>query len=92
MLRVVAVDKNGEPSLSQQDLDELCGCFRIFKDIDWDRLILNPTVRNSRTRTLSNRTRLLGQGFNLTRLHIPEGSLLRFSATDLREFYSCSVV
>ena len=55
------------------DWDEACGLFRVPKDADHDRLILNPTVINSRMETFSRSTKRLGVGFLLTRLDLEEG-------------------
>eukprot|EP00974_Lingulodinium_polyedra_P065125 6295764-Lingulodinium_polyedra.AAC.1 len=37
--------------------DEACGAFRVGKDEQWDSLILNPTVINSRCRSISRSTK-----------------------------------
>ena len=84
--------RGSKVALPAQQLVELCGCFKVYKDQDRDRFIINPTVWNSRTRSLKGDTRLLGQGFSLARLSIPKGAHLRISARDLREFYSSFVV
>ena len=63
------------------------GLFCVAKDQDYDRLIWNPVVVNSRTRALSTCTKLLGHGSQLRLAHIPHGSVARFCADDLAEFY-----
>ncbi len=69
------------------DWDEACGLFRVAKDAEHDRLILNPTVINSRMSSLSRSTKRLGVGFLLTRLELAEGEWYELSSDDLREFY-----
>ena len=69
------------------DLKECVGLFCVAKDQDWDRLILNPVVVNSRMHTLNAYTRFLGHGSQLCLLHIPDGCVARFCADDLAEFY-----
>ena len=69
------------------DLKECVGLFCVAKDQDWDRLILNPVVVNSRMHTLNSYTRLLGHGSQLCLVHIPDGFVARFCADDLAEFY-----
>ena len=68
------------------DIKECVGLFCVAKDQDWDRLILNPVVVNSRMHTLNSYTKLLGHGSQLCLLHIPHGSVARFCADDLAEF------
>ena len=61
--------------------------FPVYKDEDFDRLILNPMVVNSRMRSISRHTKCLGQGFLLTRIQFRENERLVISGDDLREFY-----
>ena len=61
--------------------------FPVYKDEDFDRLILNPTVVNSRMRSISRHTKCLGQGFLLTRIQLRDDERLVISGDDLREFY-----
>ena len=63
------------------------GAFRVPKDEQHDRLILNPTVVNSRCCSISSSTQRLGQGFLLCRLGLAPGEWLAVSCDDLREFY-----
>ena len=70
-----------------EDLHECVGLFCIPKDADFDRLILNPVVVNSRMSSLNDYTKLLGHGAQLCSLHIPSGHVARYSADDLAEFY-----
>ena len=69
------------------DLNESVGLFCVPKDSEYDRLILNPVVVNSRMHTLSSYTKLLANGSQLCLLHVPPDSVARFSADDLAEFY-----
>ena len=71
--------------------EELVGMFPVYKDANIDRLILNPTVRNGRSACSSHYTKLLGQGYMLTRLRLKRGWDLLISGDDLREFYSCFI-
>ncbi len=50
------------------DWSEACGLFRVAKDADHDRLILNPTVINGRMRSVADATTRLGAGCLLTRI------------------------
>eukprot|EP00971_Amphidinium_carterae_P323417 6427320-Amphidinium_carterae.1 len=63
------------------------GLFTVFKDHDYDRLILNPSVRNSRCRQLSLYTKFLPAGYLLCALHLEPNEVLRISSDDLREYY-----
>ena len=69
------------------DVTEGVGLFCVPKDDQYDRLILNPVVVNSRMLSLNTYTKLLGHGAQLCSLHIPPGHVARFSADDLAEFY-----
>ena len=69
------------------DMTECVGLFCVPKDDQYDRLILNPVVVNSRMLSLNTYTKLLGHGAQLCSLHIPPGHVARFSADDLAEFY-----
>ena len=69
------------------DLKECVGLFCVPKDDDFDRLILNPVVVNSRMQSLNDYTKLLGHGAQLCALHIPDGHVARYAADDLAEFY-----
>ena len=79
-LRIFRLDEINDPK-------ECAGLFCVGKDCDWDRLILNPVVANSRVSGLNQYTRSLGHGSQLCSLHIPSGSVARFCADDLAEFY-----
>ena len=66
--------------------------FPVYKDEDFDRLILNPTVVKSRMRSISTHTKLLGQGFLFTRIQLWDNERLVISGDDLKEFYyTCKV-
>ena len=69
-------------------IEELCGMFPIYKDHLYDRLILNPTVRNGRTDSVHCFVRTLGQGFMFCRMHLPPDMRAIFSSSDLSELYS----
>eukprot|EP00971_Amphidinium_carterae_P330733 6463916-Amphidinium_carterae.1 len=63
------------------------GLFTVFKDLSHDRLILNPSVRNGRSRQLAQYTKFLPAGYLLCALHLEPTEVLRISSDDLREFY-----
>jgi hypothetical protein len=69
------------------DWSEACGLFRVAKDADHDRLILNPTVVNGRMRSIADATLRLGAGFLLTRIVLDSHEWLELCSDDLREFY-----
>ena len=52
-----------------------------------DRLIVNPTVVNDRTFTLSQYSRTSASGSLITMLSLRQHEALRFSADDLSEYY-----
>ena len=78
-LRLVPADR--VPRISR------LGLFTVYKDSSYDRLILNPTVRNERSRTLRSATSRLPQGYLLTAVHLRPREHLRMCSDDLREFY-----
>ena len=59
------------PLENSTDASERCGMFPVYKDEDFDRF-MNPTVVNSRTRSISRHTKCLAQGFLLTRTQLRE--------------------
>ena len=61
--------------------------FAVPKSGTHDRLILNPTLVNSRCRKYSNFTKLLTPGSLACCLHLEEGEVLRMCADDLSEMY-----
>ena len=63
------------------------GLFTVYKDSAYDRLILNPTVRNERSRALRSATSRLPQGYLLTAIHPRRRERLRMCSDGLREFY-----
>ena len=71
---------------------EQVGLFCIPKDSEWDRLILNPVVVNSRTASYSRFTCLLAPGQLLTLLHLPSDAHVLRNADDLSEMYYTFVV
>ena len=66
---------------------EAVGLFAITKDRDFDRLIINPTVINSRSKGYSNFTKYLAPGSLIGLTHLDDGECLRVSADDLSEMY-----
>ena len=69
------------------DSHEAVGLFAISKDRSWDRLILNPTVVNSRNHGYSHYTKYLAPGCLLGQTHLEPDQCLRLSCDDLSEFY-----
>ena len=67
--------------------DEAVGLFAVNKDSEYDRLIVNPTVVNSRMYGCNTYTKTLAPGhlIGLIRLHADE--CLAISSDDLCEFY-----
>lgn len=66
---------------------ETVGIFAVPKDEHFDRLILNPTVLNSRMTPYSNFTKKLAPGSLLALLHLEPSQAFRFAADDLSDFY-----
>ena len=58
------------------DFQEAVGLFSIPKDLTHDRLIVNPTVVNSRCRPYANFTKLLSPGSMLTLMHLAPDQML----------------
>lgn len=67
-----------------KNLDEAVGIFCVPKDDLHDRLIINPTVINSRMHSVSSSTKELAPGAMLGLLSLKEGEAFRFCADDLR--------
>ena len=72
---------------SEKDFGEAVGIFAVDKDEHFDRLIINPKTINSRMHSISDATQDLAPGCMLGLLHLPEGTMFRFSADDLTDFY-----
>ena len=72
---------------SEIDEHETVGLFAVPKDIDYDRLIVNPTVLNSRMAGYSNFTRKLAPGSLIALLSLESDQYFRFNADDLSDFY-----
>ena len=72
--------------------DEAVGLLTVAKDQDYDRLIVNPTVLNSRTATISRQTRTLAPGSMFSLIALAPDEALRLSSDDLREFYHTFIV
>lgn len=71
---------------------ETVGLFAVPKDDAFDRLILNPTVVNSRSFSYSNFTRTLAPGYLMTLIPLAADEHLLISSDDLCEFYYTFVV
>ena len=69
------------------DPQETVGLFAVPKDENFDRLIINPTVLNSRMMPYSNFTRKLAPGVLLGLLSLGPKDSFRFCADDLSDFY-----
>eukprot|EP00971_Amphidinium_carterae_P284310 5644825-Amphidinium_carterae.1 len=63
------------------------GLFTVYKDSEFDRLILNPSVRNACSRNVSGVIRDLPAGYMLAQMHLRSDQELRLCSDDLREFY-----
>lgn len=74
-------------SSSQVKHDEAVGIFAVAKDQDYDRLILNPVVVNSRMKAYSNYTKQLAPGCMIGLVQLEDDEVLRISADDLAEMY-----
>lgn len=66
---------------------EAVGLFAVPKDEQWDRLILNPTVVNSRNYAYSSYTKTLAPGYLITSVQLGPQEKLLISSDDLCEFY-----
>ena len=66
---------------------ETVGLFCVPKDAQWDRLILNPTVINSRCFGYSAFTKTLAPGYLITSIQLPPDEKILISSDDLCEFY-----
>ena len=72
---------------NEVDAQETVGIFAVPKDSQFDRLIINPTVLNSRLVPYSHYTKKLAPGALLSLLSIQPNQALRFCADDLSDFY-----
>ena len=72
---------------SEIDPHEAVGLFAVPKDQHFDRLIINPTVVNSRMASYSHYTKGLAPGALLSLLHLGPDESFRFCADDLSDFY-----
>lgn len=70
-----------------KNLDEAVGLFCVPKDQQYDRLIINPKVINSRMDNISDFTKSLAPGAMLGLLHLNPGEAFRFAADDLSDYY-----
>ena len=71
---------------------EAVGMFAVPKDEQYDRLILNPTVVNSRSFAYSNFTRTIAPGYLISMISLAPREQLMISSDDLCEFYYTFVV
>ena len=67
--------------------DEAVGIFAVSKDQQYDRLIVNPTVINSRQFSYTNFTKTLAPGALICLLRLEDHENLVISSDDLCEFY-----
>ena len=67
--------------------DETVGIFAVPKDHQYDRLIINPTVINSRMAGYSHFTKKLAPGALISLLSLEPHQALRYNADDLSDFY-----
>lgn len=61
--------------------------FAVSKDTEFDRLIVNPTVINSRMHGRNAFTKTIAPGHLLSLLRLEQDEVLRVSSDDLSEFY-----
>ncbi len=73
--------------VSEKELEEAVGLFCVPKNAEHDRLIVNPTVINSRMHSISDFTRGLAPGAMLALLHLEDAEMFRISADDLSDYY-----
>ena len=66
---------------------ETVGMFAVPKDADWGKLILNPTVINSRPYPYSVFTKTLAPGYLMCQIQLADSERLLISSDDLCEFY-----
>ena len=69
------------------DPQETVGLFAVPKDDEFDRLIINPTVLNSRMAGYSCYTKKLAPGALLSLLSLQPNQVFRYCADDLSDFY-----
>ena len=67
----------------------LCGAFALVKDIEKDRLILDARAPNLLEETLRTWCSTLGSSQSLTQLELGKDFVMRFSGTDLKDYYHC---
>ena len=66
---------------------ETVGIFAVPKDSDYDRLILNPTVINSRSFAYAAYTKTIAPGYLMSLIRLNDDEDLLVSSDDLCEFY-----
>ena len=67
----------------------LCGAFALTKDAENDRLILDARPPNSLENTQTDWVQTLGAVQALLQIELHPGEELRFSGTDLKDYYYC---
>ena len=71
----------------QVSTEETVGIFAVPKDHQYDRLIINPTVINSRMAGYSHYTKKLAPGALISLLSLEPHQSIRYNADDLSDFY-----
>lgn len=91
LLKLVKIwDVHGSLALipcEQVPQEETVGIFAVPKDHQYDRLIINPTVINSRMMGYSHFTKKLAPGALIALLSLEHHQVLRYNADDLSDFY-----
>ena len=77
----------GVMSAELKNYEEAVGLFSVAKDSEYDRLIINPKVINSRMASVSDFTKSLAPGALIALLDLEPSQVMRFSADDLSDFY-----
>ena len=86
------LDQHGRLALAPEAevrKSHLCGAFSLVKDESADRLILDARPANDLEKTLSEWVKTLGSIQALLQLELKDGHHLRFSGTDLKDYYYC---
>ena len=91
LLKLVKIwDAHGSLALIPCDevpREETVGIFAVPKDYQYDRLIMNPTVINSRMAGYSHYTKKLAPGALIALLSLEPHQAFRYNADDLSDFY-----
>lgn len=89
---VEKLDQHHRLRLAEKDevrASHLCGAFALTKDADLDRLILDARPPNDLEPTLTDWVRTLGAVQSLLQIELSPAEELRFSGTDLKDYYYC---